>query len=136
MTWSFTKTSRNTKNVEWVVLNCALKCPRNDSAALIVLCCLMRFKPTFLEGIASEILHSFQINSLHILNSHDLPAGQTLCNCLLYQKDTRNGAQRVFQPFASFIITRLVITWSLPGKSALLNDRIVRSFDLCFSALS
>ena len=38
----------------------------------------MRFKPTFLEGISSEMLHSFQINSLHILNSGDLPAGQTL----------------------------------------------------------
>ena len=34
---------------------------------------------TFLEGISSEMLHSFQINSLHILNSGDLPAGQTLC---------------------------------------------------------
>ena len=61
----------------------------------------MRFKPTCLEGIASEILHSFQINSLHILNSGGLPAGQTLCNCLLYQKDTRNGAQTSVQPFAS-----------------------------------
>ena len=65
----------------------------------------MRFKPTFLEGIASEMFHSFQINSLHILNSGGLPTGQALCYCLLYQKDTRNGAQTSVQPFASFIIT-------------------------------
>ena len=40
--------------------------------------------------------------------------------------------QRVF----SHLPLSLLPDWSLPGKSALLNDKIVRSFDLCFSALS
>ena len=65
----------------------------------------MRFKATFLEEISSEMLHSFQINSLHIMNSDDLPVGQTLCTSSHVRRTQEMEPKRVFQPFASFIIT-------------------------------
>ena len=71
-----------------------------------------------------------QINSLHILNSGDLPAGQTLCTYSQKLSYTPEGHKK-WSPneFFSHWHISLLPDWSLPGKSALLNDKIVRSFD-------
>ena len=67
----------------------------------------------------------------------DLPAGQTLCTSPQKLSSTSEGHKK-WSPNERF--SHLPISylpdWSLPGKSALLNDKIVRSFDLRFSALS
>ena len=78
-----------------------------------------------------------QINSMHILNSGDLPAGRTLCTYSQKLYSTSEG-HKVWSPNECFshLPFSLLPDWSLPWKSALLNDKIVRSFDLCFSALS
>ena len=91
----------------------------------------MRFKPTFLDGISSEMLHSFHINSLHILNSGDLPPNADIV--YFFTETVLSEEHKKWSPNECF--SHLSISL-LPGKSVLVNDKIVRSFDLCFSALS
>ena len=87
--------------------------------------------------ISSEMLLSFQINSLHILNSDDLPAGYTLFTSSQKLSSTSEGHKKwSLNECFSHLPIFLLPAWPLPGKSTLLNDKIVRSFDLCFSALS
>ena len=68
------------------------------------------------------MLHSFQINSLHILNSGDLPAGQTLCPSS-QKLSTISEGHKKWSPNERFshLPLSLLPAWSLPGKSALLN---------------
>ena len=80
----------------------------------------MGFKTTFLEGNLSEMLISFQINILHILNSDDHPAGQTLCISSQKLSSTSEGHKK-WSPNECFshLSISLLPDWSLPGKSAL-----------------
>ena len=64
---------------------------------------------------------------LHILNSGDLPAGQTLCSSSQKLSPTSEGHKK----WSPNLPLPLLPEESLPGKSALLNDKTVRSFDLC-----
>ena len=104
---NFTKTSRNTK-----------KCWMGG----VELCIKMHMKRFY--RIICPLLF-------------DLPAGQTLCACSQKLSSTSEGHKK-WSPNECFshLPISLLPDWSLPGKSALLNDKNVRSFDLCFSALS
>ena len=67
----------------------------------------------------------------------DLSAGQPLCVCSQKLSSTSEGHKK-WSPnecFSHFAIS-LLPDWSLPEKSALLNDKNVHSFDVCFSDLS
>ena len=78
-----------------------------------------------------------QINSLHIFeqqwSSGRADIMYIFTETVFYTRRTQKWSPN--ECFSHLPIS-LLPDWSLPVKSALLNDKIVRSFDLCFSALS